>query len=36
MLKRLAEIHQRHQNESGPMLKPLQQAVINDEKSSPS
>ena len=30
-LKRLADFHQRHQSESGPMLKRLQQAVIDDE-----
>jgi len=30
-LKRLAEFHERHKPESAPMLKRLQQAVINDE-----
>ncbi len=30
-LKRLAEFHRRHKEESGPMLKRLQQAVIKDE-----
>jgi len=30
-LKRLAEFHERHKAESGPMLKRLQQAVIDDE-----
>jgi methylmalonyl-CoA mutase len=30
-LKRLAEFHKRHEKESGPMLKRLQQAVIRDE-----
>ena len=30
-LRRLAEFHERHRAESGPMLKRLQQAVIRDE-----
>jgi methylmalonyl-CoA mutase len=30
-LKRLADFHKQHESESGPMLKRLQQAVINDE-----
>src|SRR5260221_4677 len=30
-LKRLAEFHEQHESESGPMLKRLQQAVIRDE-----
>jgi len=30
-LRRLAEFHERHKAESGPMLKRLQQAVIEDE-----
>jgi len=30
-LSRLAEFHRRHENESGPMLERLQQAVIRDE-----
>ena len=30
-LKRLADFHERHKAESGPMLKRLQQAVIRDE-----
>ena len=30
-LRRLAEFHERHKAESGPMLKRLQQAVIDDE-----
>ncbi|MGC2518255.1 MAG: methylmalonyl-CoA mutase family protein [Burkholderiales bacterium] len=30
-LRRLADFHTRHQRESGPMLKRLQQAVIDDE-----
>jgi isobutyryl-CoA mutase len=30
-LKRLADFHERHKNESGPMLERLRQAVIRDE-----
>jgi methylmalonyl-CoA mutase len=30
-LKRLADFHERHEDESGPMLRRLQQAVIDDQ-----